>query len=73
MDDLGATGTLQRSYTERDKLLSPSAAAKQVTQEVAAGAASSTDPRTLKDELDAKKVRILELEAENGEIKALIE
>lgn len=29
--------------------------------------------RSLKDELDLKKVRLLELETENGELKTLIE
>ena len=30
-------------------------------------------PRTLKEELDQKKVRLLELETENGELKTIVE
>ena len=32
-----------------------------------------TNRRSLKDELDIKKVKMLELETENGELKTMIE
>ena len=74
MEDLGATGSpmLQRSMTERHGL-SPQQEAKQQNQQLQMQMSSNGFRKSLKDELDFKKVRLLELETENGEMKTLIE
>ena len=68
MEDLGASGspTLQRSMTERNPLSPPRDDKNKVEL-------NSSLRRELKYELDQKKVRLLELETENGELKTLIE
>jgi len=72
MEDLGVTGSpmLQRSMTERNNF-TPQPRNDQVKQDY--GNQDPTHLQGLKDDLDAKKVRLLELETENGELKALIE
>ena len=73
MEDLGATGSphLIRSMTERVNI-SPT----NKNQERLTGIElnqSLRNRQSLKEELDQKKVMLLELETENGEMKTLIE
>ena len=74
MDDLQGTGSpgLQRSRTEKF-MMSPRAAAKVEETQREYTADGETNRRSLKDELDIKKVKMLELETENGELKTMIE
>ena len=66
IEDLQASVSpvLRRSITERN-VLSPNRSKEMDTGEKMS--------KNLKDELDFKKVRLLELEAENGEMKTQIE
>ena len=68
MEDLGATGSpvLHRSMTERVALSPPS-------DKRPGNGYHHQDGKSLKDELDFKKVKLLELEAENGEMRTLVE
>lgn len=67
MEDLQASGSpvLHRSITEKNAF-SPQSRSKEM------GTAEKMR-KSLKDELDFKKVRLLELETENGEMKTHIE
>ena len=71
MEQLGASGgNMHRSLTERQA--SPPGGRKAGDPD---GLARGEEPqrRSLKEELDLKKVRLLELETENGELRTIVE
>ena len=72
MEDLQASGSpiLHRSISQR-QALSPKERSREMQQVDMSG--SINRRHNLKLELDQKKVRMLELETENGEMKTLIE
>ena len=71
MEQLGASGgNLQRSLTERQSF-SPGRMKAGDLDGPAKG--DQVQRRSLKEELDLKKIRLLELETENGELRTIVE
>ena len=71
IEQLGASGgNMHRSLTERQSF---SPGRLKVAELDGQTKGEAAQPKTLKEELDQKKVRLLELETENGELKTIVE
>jgi hypothetical protein len=71
MEQLGASGgNMHRSLTERQAL---SPGGRKAGDHDGQARGEEAQRKSLKEELDLKKVRLLELETENGELRTIVE